>query len=619
MRDRSAARLSLRSGQSLVAAAVITHVGAPNCRHDALRTLSMASDPLPVARAVRHLPRRRSGSGAPAVAASAARDSGRLRSRRDPPRSPGRGFTAADAPLVPAPLRTRPAAQPVDATRRPSAPRLNPRAARVGGAAGRRVLCWPAPAIAAYLPAAGTRLVPDPTIGADRAGGDGDRAAPSAASRGPCSDLRAAAVAPAGRRRRCARLAPFALGLLRRACPAGAGGRPHATLTALAGAVGDGRGGRHLRGAARACRLIAALARRRAASSRPSRSSAPAISPSGCSTRLQATCPDTIELVGVFDDRRRAGTSPTRGCAAWSRGTHDDLIELSRQREIDRVIVALPHSAEQRLVEVLRKLHQMPVEISLAPDMVGFNVAGRESGRVRRLAAARRLRPAAELWPEPGEERVRQDRRGAGADRRARRCCWRCAVAIKLDSKGPVLFRQNRYGFGDRVIRRLQVPHDEGRGGRSQRRAPVEPRRSAHHPGRRLPAALEPRRVAAAAQRAARRDVAGRAAPARGQHAGRSSGATRISCRTTRCAITSSRASPAGPRSTAITARSRPRKRCASASRYDLDYINNWSLWFDIRSPAAHASRSSSASATPIERARTQFADCDQPACGVES
>ena len=26
------------------------------------------------------------------------------------------------------------------------------------------------------------------------------------------------------------------------------------------------------------------------------------------------------------------------------------------------------------------------------------------------------------------------------------------AVAIKLDSPGPVLFRQNRYGFGDRVI-----------------------------------------------------------------------------------------------------------------------------------------------------------------------
>jgi lipopolysaccharide/colanic/teichoic acid biosynthesis glycosyltransferase len=26
------------------------------------------------------------------------------------------------------------------------------------------------------------------------------------------------------------------------------------------------------------------------------------------------------------------------------------------------------------------------------------------------------------------------------------------AVAIKLDSKGPALFRQNRYGFGDRVI-----------------------------------------------------------------------------------------------------------------------------------------------------------------------
>src|SRR6185437_16766636 len=92
--------------------------------------------------------------------------------------------------------------------------------------------------------------------------------------------------------------------------------------------------------------------------------------------RLHATCADSVELVGVFDDRRRVGNADLLPLV---RGSSRDLIELSRQRMIDRVIVALPHSAERRLVEVLKKLHQMPVEISLAPDMVGFSVAGRDS------------------------------------------------------------------------------------------------------------------------------------------------------------------------------------------------------------------------------------------------
>ncbi|GEM_PF-240631 len=164
--------------------------------------------------------------------------------------------------------------------------------------------------------------------------------------------------------------------------------------------------------------------------------------------RLHATCADSIELVGVFDDRRRPGASHLRDLV---RGNTNDLIELSRQRQIDRVIVALPHSAEQRVVEVLHKLHQMPVEISLAPDMVGFSVAGKDSAEFGGL-------PLIDVYGRPlsfGQnlaKNVFDVVVAAVALVVATPVLVATAIAIKLDSKGPVLFRQNRLGFGDRVI-----------------------------------------------------------------------------------------------------------------------------------------------------------------------
>ncbi len=166
--------------------------------------------------------------------------------------------------------------------------------------------------------------------------------------------------------------------------------------------------------------------------------------------RLRQSSPDAIELVGVFDDRsRRRIASP--GLRSLAVGTSDDLVALSRHRDIDRVLVALPHSAEQRVTEVLKKLRQMPVEISLAPDMVGYNLPFRESDELAGLQLV-------EVYGQPltfGQILLKSaiDKTLAGLALLAGApLLIALAVAIKLDSKGPVLFRQNRHGFGDRMI-----------------------------------------------------------------------------------------------------------------------------------------------------------------------
>jgi exopolysaccharide biosynthesis polyprenyl glycosylphosphotransferase len=97
----------------------------------------------------------------------------------------------------------------------------------------------------------------------------------------------------------------------------------------------------------------------------------------------------------------------------------------------------------------------MPVEISLAPDLVGYNIPCRDAdshpGELGGL-------PLVEVYGRPltfGQLLLKGliDRTlAAAALILGAPLFLALAIAVKLDSKGPVFFRQNRDGFGDRVI-----------------------------------------------------------------------------------------------------------------------------------------------------------------------
>ena len=99
--------------------------------------------------------------------------------------------------------------------------------------------------------------------------------------------------------------------------------------------------------------------------------------------------------------------------------------------------------------------------------------------------------------------------RRARADRWWRRC-WRWSrVAIKLDSRGPVFFVQQRTGKDGRPfsLLKFRTMHPC----RRPRVGVGAGQRASHHARRQLAAPLPPRRAAAAGQRAARRDEPDRA------------------------------------------------------------------------------------------------------------
>ena len=72
-----------------------------------------------------------------------------------------------------------------------------------------------------------------------------------------------------------------------------------------------------------------------------------------------------VKVIGLFDDRGDARSS--MDCAGERKlGIVDDLVEFGRRTRVDLVIFSLPIAAEERILQMLKKLWVLPVDIRLA-------------------------------------------------------------------------------------------------------------------------------------------------------------------------------------------------------------------------------------------------------------
>lgn len=169
---------------------------------------------------------------------------------------------------------------------------------------------------------------------------------------------------------------------------------------------------------------------------------------------LENNAADIVQVVGVFDDRR--GREPDRvGLSHMVCGTTNDLIDYYRQAPLDKIIIALPHHAEERLLTILQRLKQLPVDISLAPDLVGFRVpevSSAEMAGLQMMSLAQRPLRASQRFVKDIFDRAC----AAGLLLLLSPLLVGIALAVKLTSSGPVFFRQERHGLGNRVIHVLK-------------------------------------------------------------------------------------------------------------------------------------------------------------------
>ncbi|VTZ22771.1 Undecaprenyl-phosphate glucose phosphotransferase [Methylocella tundrae] len=163
------------------------------------------------------------------------------------------------------------------------------------------------------------------------------------------------------------------------------------------------------------------------------------------------TEPEAFEIVGIYDDRLRSGRVPATHANVAVRGSVADLVRDSREEKIELIAVALPLSAAQRILDVLEQLSSTVADVCLTTDLAGLAYRGHQF----RVVGSN---PVISIGENPLKDW-----------RAAKKLCFdyvvgglaliflsplfaMLALIIRLDSPGPILFRQPRLGFNNRMF-----------------------------------------------------------------------------------------------------------------------------------------------------------------------
>ncbi len=160
-----------------------------------------------------------------------------------------------------------------------------------------------------------------------------------------------------------------------------------------------------------------------------------------------------IKALGFVDDRKSRVPSESHGYALL--GDREYLLNMIRSDLVDQVYVALPWSAQARLTELINQLAVTPVQVFLVAEPPSFEFASQTFKFVGKV-------PVLEVFNRPLTSwsyliKGIEDRLIALLILLfVAPLMTLIALAIKIDSPGPVLFRQERYGFNNNQIEVLK-------------------------------------------------------------------------------------------------------------------------------------------------------------------
>ncbi len=153
-------------------------------------------------------------------------------------------------------------------------------------------------------------------------------------------------------------------------------------------------------------------------------------------------------VLGVFDDRLSRSPREVKGVPVL--GDTKSLTDNRLIPYVDRIVVTVPPSAQGRVRQLMERLRVLPNPVCLFLD---FD-AERSGDSIDRLAKSQ----LAPLAGEPQDEarsfwkRVQDLGLGSLALVVASPLMLGLALAIRLESPGPVVFRQRRHGFNNEEI-----------------------------------------------------------------------------------------------------------------------------------------------------------------------
>lgn len=159
--------------------------------------------------------------------------------------------------------------------------------------------------------------------------------------------------------------------------------------------------------------------------------------------------PNAFKVVGLYDDRGSRVPASQSGIL-W-RGTVNDLVESSRHEPVDVIVVALPLNAVDRISRILEQLASTVADIVLTTDLASWRFLPTQFDGIGRNPVVAVREAALKDW-RALQKAALDYSMGALALLALSPVLLLTALAIKLDSPGPVLFRQPRMGFNNRLF-----------------------------------------------------------------------------------------------------------------------------------------------------------------------
>jgi len=163
--------------------------------------------------------------------------------------------------------------------------------------------------------------------------------------------------------------------------------------------------------------------------------------------------PGGPRIFGVYDDD--AARLPQRCMGHAILGSVDELVRDARVHGIDTVIVALPSTSDHLLVETLNKLSLVPVDVRLCPGEFAMRLGTLQASHIGGHTFLNVIDHPLRDWrwfAKTVEDRLLS----ALILMSISPLMVAIALLIRLDSPGPALFRQKRYGFNNQLIEVLK-------------------------------------------------------------------------------------------------------------------------------------------------------------------
>jgi len=158
-----------------------------------------------------------------------------------------------------------------------------------------------------------------------------------------------------------------------------------------------------------------------------------------------------LRPVGFYDGRRPSGLRPLKHGPIDVVGNFENLIKHAHEGRIDMVYIALPMRAETRVRELIAKLSDTTVSVYLVPDFLMYDLLHATWGNVGDL-------PVVSISETPfygvdGFVKRVEDIILAGSLIMLFAIPMIfIAIGVKLSSPGPLFFKQRRYGLrGDQI------------------------------------------------------------------------------------------------------------------------------------------------------------------------